>query len=261
MSAILSKTEDILGFGVTVCDLGDCVNQIVAGMTHGTAQRWLACLNPHSYVTSLEDSVFEQALKAADWIIPDGAGIVLASRMLGGQIRQRITGSDVFFALNDRMNNLGNHSVFFLGSSLENLSEIRQKMARDYPNIEVAGSYSPPYKSEYSDDDISKMLSAINTVKPDVLWVGMTAPKQEKWLYQHLPQLDVKFAAAIGAVFDFYTGRVKRSHPVFQKTGLEWLPRLVQEPRRLWRRNFVSSPIFLRKVLAEKIRKSMPRAG
>ena len=89
------------------------------------------------------------------------------------------------------------------------------------------------------------MLAAINAAAPDVLWVGMTAPKQEKWLHANRARLDVKFAAAVGAVFDFYAGRVKRSHPVFQKLGLEWLPRLLQEPRRLWRRNFVSTPVFL----------------
>ncbi len=96
------------------------------------------------------------------------------------------------------------------------------------------------------------MTDAINTAKPDVLWVGMTAPKQEKWIHQHRDQLDVKFIGAIGAVFDFYTGKVKRSHPVFQKMGLEWLPRLLREPRRLFRRNFVSSPKFLWLVLKQR---------
>jgi len=89
------------------------------------------------------------------------------------------------------------------------------------------------------------MIDAINATQADVLWVGMTAPKQEKWIYVNRERLEVRFAAAIGAVFDFYTGRVKRSHPVFQWLGLEWLPRLVQQPRRLWRRMFISAPIFL----------------
>jgi len=80
----------------------------------------------------------------------------------------------------------------------------------------------------------------------------MTAPKQEKWIFDNLPELDVKFAGAIGAVFDFYTGRVKRSHPFFQRIGLEWLPRLVQEPERLWRRMFVSAPIFVLHVLRQR---------
>jgi N-acetylglucosaminyldiphosphoundecaprenol N-acetyl-beta-D-mannosaminyltransferase len=97
------------------------------------------------------------------------------------------------------------------------------------------------------------MIAAINASKADVLWVGMTAPKQEKWIFENRARLNVKFAGAIGAVFDFYTGRVKRSHPVFQRLGLEWLPRLVQQPRRLWRRMFVSAPIFVWHVLKQKV--------
>lgn len=90
--------------------------------------------------------------------------------------------------------------------------------------------------------------------KPDILWVGMTAPKQEKWIYKNRDKLDVKFIGAIGAVFDFYAGKVKRSHPAFQKMGLEWLPRLLQEPQRLWRRNFVSNPKFMFDVMIHRVK-------
>ena len=127
-------------------------------------------------------------------------------------------------------------------------------MERDYPRIRFAGSYSPPFKQEYSEDELEAMIAAINQARPDILWVGMTAPKQEKWLCQNLYRLDVRFAAAIGAVFDFYTGRVRRSHPIFQRLGLEWLPRLVQEPMRLWKRMFISAPIFLWHVVRARFR-------
>ena len=101
------------------------------------------------------------------------------------------------------------------------------------------------------------MIEAVNTAKPDVLWVGMTAPKQEKWIYQNRDKLDVKFIGAIGAVFDFYAGTVKRPHPIFQKMGLEWLPRLCSEPRRLWRRNFVSNPLFMLRVIKARLKGQM----
>jgi N-acetylglucosaminyldiphosphoundecaprenol N-acetyl-beta-D-mannosaminyltransferase len=114
-----------------------------------------------------------------------------------------------------------------------------------------AGAYSPPFKEVFSEADSRKMVDAVNAAKPDVLWVGMTAPKQEKWIHQHRDRLNVRFIGAVGAVFDFYTGRVKRSSPVFQKLGLEWLPWLIQEPRRLFYRNFVSTPKFLIKVLSK----------
>ena len=95
------------------------------------------------------------------------------------------------------------------------------------------------------------MIEAVNTSQADVLWVGMTAPKQEKWVYQHRQALNVKFIGCIGAVFDFYVGNVKRSHPFFQSIGLEWLPRLFREPHRLWRRMFISAPIFMLHVLKQ----------
>lgn len=244
--------EQILGYPVITSVLDDCVAAIITDMKKKDRQCWLVCLNPHSYAVSLKDNLFSQALHAADWVIPDGAGIVLASRMYRGEIRQRITGSDIFYALNSKMNELGGFSVFFLGSTSENLADIKARMARDYPNIRFAGSYSPPYRPEFNDEDVEAMVAAINLAKPDVLWVGMTAPKQEKLIHQHLPRMNVRFAAAVGAVFDFYTGNIKRSHPLFQKYGLEWLPRLLQEPRRLWRRNFISTPIFLWHVICRK---------
>jgi len=182
---------------------------------------------------------------------------VLASYLLGGNIRQRITGSDIFSALNSKANELGGFSVFFLGSTLDRLEEIRARMERDYPQIRFAGSYSPPFKQDYTGDELDAMVAAINQVRPDILWVGMTAPKQEKWIHQNLHRLDVRFAAAIGAVFDFYTGRVARSHPIFQRLGLEWLPRLVQEPRRLWRRMFISAPVFMWHVVRARFRSSV----
>jgi N-acetylglucosaminyldiphosphoundecaprenol N-acetyl-beta-D-mannosaminyltransferase len=107
------------------------------------------------------------------------------------------------------------------------------------------------------DVELEAMIAAINQASPDILWVGMTAPKQEKWIHQNLHRLDVRFAAAIGAVFDFYTGRVIRSHPVFQRLGLEWLPRLIQEPGRLWRRMFISAPVFMWHVVRARLRSSL----
>lgn len=250
--------ENMLGYVLDCGSVADCVDDVFtrlqAPIGMGRVCAWLACLNPHSYVVALEDNNFSRALHDADWLVPDGAGVVLASRLLGGQVYARVTGSDVFFGLHSRMNEVGGMNVFFLGATEDTLTQIRERMARDYPNIRVAGTYSPPFKPNYSDAELEEMIKAVNAVKPDVLWVGMTAPKQEKWIYENRTRLNVRFAGAIGAVFDFYIGRVKRSHPVFQRLGLEWLPRLIQQPKRLWRRVFVSAPIFLWHILKERVR-------
>ncbi len=122
-------------------------------------------------------------------------------------------------------------------------------MARDFPDIRIVKTYSPPFKSEFSEEENRLILEMINKVKPDVLWVGMTAPKQEKWIYKNKDKLDVKFLGPIGAVFDFYAGIKKRPYPIFQKTGLEWFVRFLMEPYRLWKRNLISNPKFLLRII------------
>ncbi|MGD8350884.1 MAG: WecB/TagA/CpsF family glycosyltransferase [Gammaproteobacteria bacterium] len=242
-------TESMLGYRVRSDGLHSCLSDIKHAIDLEGPGKWLACINPHSYVVALDRPEFSAALHAADWLIPDGSGVMLASRILGVNIRQRITGPDVFYGLHDLLQGQGGYSVFFLGSSDDTLATIRERMARDWPQIDIAGSYSPPFKASFSPAEIDQMVERVNRANADVLWVGMTAPKQEEWIHQVLPRLNVRFAGAVGAIFDFYAGKVKRSHPFFGRLGLEWLPRLLREPRRLWRRTLVSAPIFLWHVL------------
>jgi N-acetylglucosaminyldiphosphoundecaprenol N-acetyl-beta-D-mannosaminyltransferase len=133
-------------------------------------------LNPHSYAVALEDPAFRQALEAADWLIPDGAGIVLASRALGGQIRKRVTGSDIFHALNTELARFGGSRVFLLGATEETLGEIHRRMAQDFPDLQVVGSYAPPFREAFSIAENEAIVRAINAARADVLWVGMSAP-------------------------------------------------------------------------------------
>jgi N-acetylglucosaminyldiphosphoundecaprenol N-acetyl-beta-D-mannosaminyltransferase len=247
-----SGTEQILGYSVYARGLAGCVSEAMSWIESGTHARWLACLNPHAYAVALHDRLYSEALNAADWLTPDGVGVVLASRCLHGVIQQRVTGSDIFQSVHQELDRRGGCSVFFLGSTPHTLLRIRGRMAVDFPRVRVAGTYSPPIAAAFMAEELDEMVHAVNTCAPEVLWVGMTAPKQEKWIHANHARLNVKFIAAVGAVFDFYTGRVQRSHPLFQRAGLEWLPRLLQEPRRLWRRTFVSAPVFAWHVLRER---------
>jgi N-acetylglucosaminyldiphosphoundecaprenol N-acetyl-beta-D-mannosaminyltransferase len=252
------RTERVLDYLVAQGDASACVDSIMEWVATGRECKWLSCINPHSYAIARNNPSFSRALHEADWLVPDGAGIVLASRLLGGKIRARVTGSDLFREVNLRLNDTGG-SVFLLGATEDTLAKIKARLARELPNVRVVGSYSPPFKIEFSRTDNDNMLAAVNSAAPDVLWVGLTSPKQDIWLHVNHARLNVKFAAGVGAVFDFYIGRVKRSHPIFQKVGLEWLPRLLREPRRLWRRTLISGPIFLWDVLLRKIGPKPPR--
>jgi len=193
----------------------------------------------------------------ADIVTPDGMGMLIASRILGGRIHKRITGSGIFRELSYALNREVGFRYFFLGSTQENLAHFQNKMQEDFPNIEIAGMYSPPFKPEFSFEENNVMVDAVNHAEPDVLWVGMTAPKQEKWIYLHKDRLNVKFIGAVGAVFDFYIGTVKRSNSWFLEHGLEWLPRLIQEPRHLWNRTLISAPLFLMRVLMQRLHKQV----
>ena len=244
---------NILGYQIQAMTAAECV-RVIGATLQGAGRNcmWLACINPHSYAVARDDDAFKNALSAADWLVPDGVGVVIASWILRKPIPARVTGSEIFEGVMAHLNTQGG-SVFFLGSTEQTLAHIAEKLSADYPNVRLAGVYSPPFKAEFSSDDNAAMIDAVVKSGADVLWVGMTAPKQEKWIAAHRENLPVKFAGAIGAVFDFYTGNVKRSHPLFQKLGLEWLPRLVQQPRRLWRRMFISAPIFLFDVSRERL--------
>lgn len=245
-----SATKAFLrGYRVFAHGPGACVEDIVTMLKGADGKGWLACLNPHSYVTAKSDIEFDRALRAADWLVPDGVGVVLASKLLGCGIDSRVTGWHVFSSVNTELDQLGGRSVFFVGSSEENLSAISIRFARDYPNLRLTGTYAPPFKDEFSSEDDAKILAAINSARPDVLWVGMTAPKQEKWIHRVVARADVRFVGAIGAVFDFYSGRIRRPGRVAQGLGMEWLVRLLREPRRLWQRTFVSGPRFFADVV------------
>jgi len=251
--------ERILNVNVVI----DKSVEIIKGLVSSIEQKKkiiLSCINPHSVVISKNDKIFEEALIKSDINIPDGQGVVLASKLFGGNVRERVTGSDIFNGLHQALNQKDGFSAFFLGSTEETLSIIRIKMAQDFPNVKIAGTYSPPFKEEFTGKEILAILDAVNNTNPDVLWVAMTAPKQEKWIYQNRDKLNARVIAAVGAAFDFYAGTVKRSSPFWQNLGLEWLPRLFCEPRRLWRRNFISTPIFIYLVLKEKVMGPKQRA-
>lgn len=254
-SSARPEVEALLGYRVFAGGVDACLTAIERAIRHGTQCQWLACLNPHSYSVATRMPDFAQALKAADWLIPDGVGVVLASRFNGGNIRRRLSGPDVFVRLHRRLNDLGHHRVFFLGSTQQVLDAIKMRLQLECPNIEVVGTHAPPFRSTFSWQESAAMVDAVNSASPDVLWVGMTSPKQDIWLHENADRLQVRFAGAVGAAFDYYSGRVQRAHPMIRAAGLEWLPRLMLSPRRLWRRTFVSAPVFIHHVVWDRLGK------
>lgn len=216
-------------------------------------------INAHSYNTAQKDVVFAEALTNGDVLIPDGASIVKACRWIKAksQPKERIAGWDLFVHEMERVNkeNEGaKKKVMFLGSSNNVLALIKARAEKDYPNIEVI-TFSPPYKPVFSDEDNRMMIEAINNTKPDLLWIGMTAPKQEKWAYAHWNELNINcHVGTIGAVFDFYAGTMQRAPMWWQEHSLEWLYRLLKEPKRMWRRYLIGNILFLWNIFTKEYR-------
>ena len=209
-------------------------------------------INAHSYNTDLKDAFFAEALMKGDALIPDGASIVMACRKLKAksQPTERIAGWDLFAMEMERLNQKGG-TCFFMGSSEKVLNLIREKAKTVYPNIRIE-TYSPPYKPEFSEEENRAIIEAINRANPDLLWIGMTAPKQEKWAYRHWNELDIHcHCGTIGAVFDFFAGTMERAPLWWQEHSLEWLYRLLKEPKRMWRRYIIGNTLFIWNVFRE----------
>ena len=209
-------------------------------------------INAHSYNTALKDDFFAEALMKGDALIPDGASIVMACRKLKAksQPKERIAGWDLFTMEMERLNRKGG-TCFFMGRSEKVLKLIREKGKTVYPNIRIE-TYSPPYKPEFSEAENREIIEAINRANPDLLWIGMTAPKQEKWAYRHWNELHIHcHCGTIGAVFDFFAGTMERAPMWWQEHSLEWLYRLIKEPKRMWRRYIIGNTLFIRNVMRE----------
>jgi len=207
-----------------------------------------ACANPHSIVTAQHDEAFKSALYDAEQVVADGVGVLVMAKFANLQIGPRITGCDYFLAIMNVMEQLGGKRVFFFGSSEHVLSLISSQMALQFPKLVLCGMLSPPFGT-WTTEVNEQMIESINSAKPDIVWVGMTAPKQEKWVFENRKRLCVPLIGSIGAVFDFFAGTYPRAPDWACRFGIEWLYRLFKEPRRMWRRNLLSSPIFVIRVI------------
>ena len=209
------------------------------------------CLNPHSFVTALDDEEFRQALEGCDYLLPDGEGICMAMRWIGKKELRKIAGDDLHTHLLKQLDAM-HGKAFYMGSAESTLESIRKRLSVEYPNITVE-VHAPSFSKELPEGESLQIVEKINSFAPDVLFVSMSAPKQEKWVEHYRKLLGTtKLIAPIGGVFDFYSGRRKRAGKLMLRLKLEWLVRLVKEPRRMWRRNLVSAPRYVRYVLRHR---------
>ncbi|TET09971.1 MAG: glycosyltransferase [Candidatus Atribacteria bacterium] len=204
---------------------------------------------PNAYITvkANEDKELLEIINNAYITIPDGMSSVWYSKTFknNNYLLERIDGSKFFYEFS-KIANIKGYSYYFMGGESETILEkIKKRLNEEFNNIEVKGYYCPPFRKDFTGDINSLMIKKINDCKPDILWVGLSAPKQEKWIYRNFKRFDIKMAAGIGAVFNFYAGVVKRAPQWMQNNGLEWFYRIYAEPKRLFKKYMVYNTKFI----------------
>lgn len=211
----------------------------------------ISTMNAYSFWVLQKDETFQKAIINSHLILSDGISIVWAIRMLNGTRLKKIAGTDLLeWELQRLQKNKG--KCFFLGSCSSTLNRIHDRIRHEYPNVSVQ-YYEPPFKPIFSDEDNESMINAVNAFGPDVLFLGLTAPKQEKWGASNFSRLNVNHVCCIGAAFDFYALTIQRAPVWMINIGMEWFYRLMREPRRTWKRYLIGNPVFVGLILKEKL--------
>jgi len=215
-------------------------------------QKAQVCITPVNSILAARATARVQAIyRNADYVLCDGVPVKWASEFLGTPIKARITGLDVLprifpFAAER------NFTVFLLGASPGVAETLKIVMEAKYSNVKIAGTFVPPFRAVFSEEENQQMIDAINAVKPDILLVSLTAPKQDIWIAENLSMLNTHLAIGIGGAFEVAAGMIKRAPMWMQKSGLEWLYRFWQEPKRMFKRYFVEAPVFIPLIIKQR---------
>ena len=204
----------------------------------------------HGIIEAQDDQDFKKILNDSDFCVPDGMPLVWLSKLAGNYEVERVFGPDLMLRLSAFLG-ANNGSAFYYGGAPGVAQELADTMAQSYPGLQTAGTYYPPFR-DLTDAEASSIVKTINLSGADVVWVGLSTPKQERWMSKYRPNLNVPVLLGVGAAFDYNIGRIQRAPSWMQQCGLEWLYRLIQEPRRLWKRYFRNNPLFLYYLFCEK---------
>jgi N-acetylglucosaminyldiphosphoundecaprenol N-acetyl-beta-D-mannosaminyltransferase len=230
------------------------VPRIVENWRRLNYRRYIVLTNPHSVMVCHRDEEMRAATTGAGLTLPDGVGIILAAKLLGHGRRHRVTGPDLMLKVCGDGREFGLRH-FFLGGSEGVAEKLAERMSEQFPGLKIAGTYCPPFRQLTAEED-ETLVDRINATKPDVVWVGLGAPKQEKWMAAHLGRVKAATMIGVGAAFDFHTGNVPWAPGWVRRAGLEWAYRFITEPRRMWRRN-LDSPLFLGSVLIQAMKNKL----
>jgi N-acetylglucosaminyldiphosphoundecaprenol N-acetyl-beta-D-mannosaminyltransferase len=253
------RTVPVLGVPLSVADIDAAADSVIAAAGTG-ASACVCAVNVHSTMEATRDAALLLALQGSDLNVPDGVPIVWGMRALGAPGQQRVFGPTLMWEVCRRAA-ATDIPVALYGSTDETLTELRATLSASFPGLRIVAAISPPFRP-LSDAEDSDMVASLNASGARIVFVGLGAPKQEKWMAAHRGGVNAVMLG-VGAAFDYHAGRIRRAPVWMQHAGLEWLYRLIQEPRRLWRRYVFNNPAYLGRLGIQILRERVfrvPRA-
>jgi N-acetylglucosaminyldiphosphoundecaprenol N-acetyl-beta-D-mannosaminyltransferase len=247
-----SATFRVLGVRVNALQIPDVVRQIERWIALDVRGRYICALNVHSVVEASRSSSFKDVLNSADLSVPDGMPLLWLGRLWGHDLKRRVYGPDLLLEF-CRSTSTKGHKHFFYGGAAGTPGKLGKELTKRFPSINIAGSYSPPFRLLSPEEDAS-VVSMINCAEPDVLWIGLGCPKQESWMYKHRDRLNARVMVGVGQAFAIHAREAPQAPFWLREHGFEWLFRLLIEPRRLWKRYLVYNTQFLCLLFLEALR-------
>ena len=232
---------NILGVNINVTNMQETVEYIENNIKD-LKGNYICVSNVHTTVMSYEDEEYKKVQNSAIMALPDGKPLSIVSKKKGFKEAERVTGPDLMEEIFKVSEEFG-YKHFFYGSTQETLDKLKERLLNKYPNLKIKGLYSPPFR-ELTEDEDNKIINDINNSNADFIWIGLGAPKQELWMYEHKNKVN-GLMIGVGAGFDYHAEKIKRAPKVMQQLSLEWLYRLLQDPKRLFKRYIKTNLKFL----------------
>jgi N-acetylglucosaminyldiphosphoundecaprenol N-acetyl-beta-D-mannosaminyltransferase len=241
--AVPPPTVPVLGVPLALTDYERTMDWMDATIAQ-RGKGYICVAATHTVVATQDDPELKAAVLGASLVVPDGQPVVWAMNALGHNLSSRVYGPDLMAKFCERSALTGARMFLYGGRNQGALVQLALNLRRRFDGLQIVGGYSPPFRS-LSEEEIDAVVAEINHAKPDVVWVGIGVPKQEKWMAALRDRIDAPVLVGVGAAFDFHAGLVPQAPSWMQSAGLEWLYRLGQEPRRLWKRYLTNNPRFV----------------
>jgi N-acetylglucosaminyldiphosphoundecaprenol N-acetyl-beta-D-mannosaminyltransferase len=253
------NTVNILNVPVSAVNMRECIAQINTWIRH-KHRAYVCVTGVHGIMECRRHEQVRSVHHSANLVVPDGMPLVYISRLAGHKNTGRVYGPDLLSEL-CRESLVHGYNHFFFGTTAHTLARLKDRLIRDFPGIQISGVCAPPFRP-LTTDETEETVSRINACAPDIVWVGMSTPKQECWMAENRKALSAPVLIGVGAAFDFHAGNVPQAPRWMQPLCLEWLFRLFMEPRRLWKRYLFNNPLFLFLVTLQslKLKKYKPQA-